>query len=59
MDDADLPEIDTQVVLVTKHPAMILKATWCGEVYKIHDHWAIKTVRPDEVDRWDYVGQGS
>lgn len=52
------PVVGTQICIVTKHPTAILKAKWNGEHFVV-EHWALKKLRPDEVERWDYVGQGS
>ncbi|GGZ83014.1 MULTISPECIES: hypothetical protein [unclassified Alteromonas] len=56
-DENDLPEENCQVVLYSKSPTARLDAVFSNGVFKIIGHWAIKELRPEDVEIWDYKGQ--
>lgn len=52
-----LPEEGTQVIFHLKNPVIFCRGVFRSGVFEIHDHWALKYARPEEVERWDYQGQ--
>ena len=54
-----LPKKLLKVVIFSKSPTFLLKAVWDGEHFVVIGHWALKKLRPDEVEKWDYLEQSS
>ena len=55
MNTIDPPEEGTEVLLMTKPPAMLLKATFSKGVFRVNGHWSIKELALEHVDFWDYA----
>lgn len=55
MQSNELPADNTEVILFTKHPMIKLRARFKDGEFIVHDHWAIKRVKPDDVAVWDYA----
>ena len=55
--DFSIPEEGTEVIFYLKSPVVLCRGVFRNGLFEIHDHWALKSARPEDVERWDYIGQ--